>query len=76
MTLPPGRIDPHHHLRDLPRRPQPWTDGAWADPIRRTHALDDRTRRGSSPRSACCRAITWGRSSEPYRGPVLPCTPA
>ncbi|WP_078961619.1 amidohydrolase family protein [Streptomyces rimosus] len=36
-----GRIDAHHHLWDLSRRPQPWMDGAWADPIRRTYTLDD-----------------------------------
>ncbi|MFH8408272.1 amidohydrolase family protein [Streptomyces sp. NPDC018019] len=37
----PPRIDAHHHLWDLTRRPQPWMDGAWADPIRRTYTLDD-----------------------------------
>lgn len=38
---PAGRIDAHHHLWDLSRRPQPWMAGAWADPIRRTYTLDD-----------------------------------
>jgi L-fuconolactonase len=32
----PRRIDAHHHLWDLSRRPQPWMDGPWADPIART----------------------------------------
>ena len=35
------RIDAHHHLWDLSRRDQPWMDGAWADPIRRSYALPD-----------------------------------
>ncbi|MFD8385022.1 amidohydrolase family protein [Streptomyces sp. NPDC059679] len=35
------RIDAHHHLWDLDRREQPWMDGPWADPIRRTFTLDD-----------------------------------
>jgi L-fuconolactonase len=35
------RIDAHHHLWDLSRRPQPWMDGPWADPIARTYTLDD-----------------------------------
>ncbi|GAB2794119.1 amidohydrolase family protein [Streptomyces daliensis] len=30
------RVDAHHHLWDLGRRDQPWMDGPWADPIRRT----------------------------------------
>lgn len=30
------RVDAHHHLWDLDRRPQPWMDGPWAEPIRRT----------------------------------------
>ncbi|MFD7667891.1 amidohydrolase family protein [Streptomyces sp. NPDC059788] len=38
-----GRIDAHHHLWDPARHPQPWMDGAWADPIRRTYTLDDLT---------------------------------
>lgn len=29
------RVDAHHHLWDPKRRPQPWMDGPWADPIRR-----------------------------------------
>ncbi|WP_407563871.1 amidohydrolase family protein [Streptomyces sp. 184] len=35
------RIDAHHHLWDIARRPQPWMDGSWADPLRRTFTLDD-----------------------------------
>ncbi|MGW1788651.1 amidohydrolase family protein [Streptomyces tubercidicus] len=35
------RIDAHHHLWDLSRREQPWMDGPWADPIRRSYALSD-----------------------------------
>ncbi|MFE7663596.1 amidohydrolase family protein [Streptomyces celluloflavus] len=35
------RIDAHHHLWDLTRRDQPWLDGAWAQPIRRSYALPD-----------------------------------
>ncbi|GGU79222.1 amidohydrolase [Streptomyces albospinus] len=35
------RIDAHHHLWDLTRRDQPWMDGPWADPIRRSYALSD-----------------------------------
>ncbi|MEE4423034.1 amidohydrolase family protein [Streptomyces bugieae] len=35
------RIDAHHHLWDLTRRDQPWMDGPWADPIRRSYALAD-----------------------------------
>ncbi|WP_207309454.1 amidohydrolase family protein [Streptomyces kasugaensis] len=35
------RIDAHHHLWDLTRRDQPWLDGAWAEPIRRSYALPD-----------------------------------
>ncbi|MEC4016694.1 amidohydrolase family protein [Streptomyces sp. H27-D2] len=35
------RVDAHHHLWDLARRDQPWMDGPWADPIRRTYALGD-----------------------------------
>lgn len=30
------RVDAHHHVWDLSRRKQPWLDGPWADPIRRT----------------------------------------
>ncbi|MCF3174247.1 amidohydrolase family protein [Streptomyces sioyaensis] len=37
------RIDAHHHLWDLNRRAQPWMDGPWADPIRRTYTLADLT---------------------------------
>ncbi|MDT0459695.1 amidohydrolase family protein [Streptomyces sp. DSM 41527] len=37
------RIDAHHHLWDPARRVQPWMDGPWADPIRRSHALSDLT---------------------------------
>ncbi|MFG2289029.1 amidohydrolase family protein [Streptomyces sp. NPDC048595] len=37
------RIDAHHHLWDLTRREQPWMDGPWADPIRRSYALGDLT---------------------------------
>ncbi|MBL1102202.1 amidohydrolase family protein [Streptomyces coffeae] len=37
----PQRIDAHHHLWDLTRREQPWMDGAWADPIRRTFTEHD-----------------------------------
>ncbi|WP_405740217.1 amidohydrolase family protein [Streptomyces sp. NBC_01525] len=33
------RIDAHHHLWDLSRRPQPWMTGPWADPLRRDHTL-------------------------------------
>ncbi|MFW6695424.1 amidohydrolase family protein [Streptomyces sp. MAR4 CNX-425] len=35
------RIDAHHHLWDITRRPQPWMDGPWADPLRRTFTLAD-----------------------------------
>ncbi|MFD7504982.1 amidohydrolase family protein [Streptomyces sp. NPDC059850] len=35
------RIDAHHHLWDLSRRPQPWMDGPWADPINRTYTPAD-----------------------------------
>ncbi|MFG2225769.1 amidohydrolase family protein [Streptomyces sp. NPDC048644] len=35
------RIDAHHHLWNLGRRPQPWMDGPWADPIRRDFTLPD-----------------------------------
>ncbi|MEU0843374.1 amidohydrolase family protein [Streptomyces sp. NPDC005962] len=35
------RIDAHHHLWDLSRRPQPWMDGPWADPIARTYTPAD-----------------------------------
>ncbi|MGG2463356.1 amidohydrolase family protein [Streptomyces sp. RGM 3693] len=35
------RIDAHHHLWDLTRRDQPWMDGPWADPIRRSYAPAD-----------------------------------
>ncbi|MFI7101503.1 amidohydrolase family protein [Streptomyces sp. NPDC050161] len=35
------RIDAHHHLWNLGRRPQPWMDGPWADPIRRDFTLSD-----------------------------------
>ncbi|MEU8877840.1 amidohydrolase family protein [Streptomyces javensis] len=37
----PRRIDAHHHLWDLTRREQPWMDGAWAEPIRRTFTPGD-----------------------------------
>lgn len=37
----PRRIDAHHHLWDLSRRPQPWMDGPWADPIARTVTAAD-----------------------------------
>ncbi|MDF3289032.1 amidohydrolase family protein [Streptomyces silvisoli] len=33
------RVDAHHHLWDLSRREQPWMDGPWADPIRRSYHL-------------------------------------
>ncbi|WP_329180472.1 amidohydrolase family protein [Streptomyces sp. NBC_01477] len=33
------RIDAHHHLWDLARRPQPWLTGAELDPIARTFEL-------------------------------------
>ncbi|MFF7196249.1 amidohydrolase family protein [Streptomyces sp. NPDC008079] len=33
------RIDAHHHLWDLERRPQPWLTGAELDPIARTFRL-------------------------------------
>ncbi|WP_333767999.1 amidohydrolase family protein [Streptomyces sp. IBSBF 2435] len=33
------RIDAHHHLWDLARRPQPWLTGADLDPIARTFEL-------------------------------------
>ncbi|NUS09826.1 MAG: amidohydrolase, partial [Streptomyces sp.] len=32
----PRRIDAHHHLWDLGRRPQPWMTGPELDPIART----------------------------------------
>lgn len=35
------RIDAHHHLWDLSLRDQPWMDGPWADPIRRTYTTED-----------------------------------
>jgi len=35
------RIDAHHHLWDLDRRPQPWLTGAALDPIARTFRLDE-----------------------------------
>ncbi|MGW7001642.1 amidohydrolase family protein [Streptomyces sp. NPDC054933] len=34
------RVDAHHHLWDLSRREQPWMDGPWADPIRRTYRIE------------------------------------
>ncbi len=37
------RVDAHHHLWDLSRREQPWMDGPWADPIRRTYRLGQLT---------------------------------
>jgi L-fuconolactonase len=36
-----GRVDAHHHLWDPDRRPLPWMDGPWADPIRRAFTEDD-----------------------------------
>ena len=39
--MPLSRIDAHHHLWDLSRRPQPWMDGPWADPIARTYTPAD-----------------------------------
>jgi L-fuconolactonase len=33
------RVDAHHHLWDLERRPQPWLRGAALDPIHRTFRL-------------------------------------
>jgi L-fuconolactonase len=35
------RIDAHHHLWDLERRPQPWLVGEALDPIARTFRLDE-----------------------------------
>ena len=35
------RIDAHHHLWDLGRRPQPWLHGAALDPINRTFRLPE-----------------------------------
>jgi L-fuconolactonase len=35
------RIDAHHHLWDLDRRPQPWLTGPALDPIARTFRLDE-----------------------------------
>lgn len=35
------RIDAHHHLWDLGRRPQPWLHGAELEPINRTFRLAD-----------------------------------
>jgi L-fuconolactonase len=35
------RIDAHHHLWDLDRRPQPWLTGAVLDPISRTFRLPE-----------------------------------
>jgi L-fuconolactonase len=35
------RIDAHHHLWDLGRRPQPWLTGEELAPIARTFVLDD-----------------------------------
>ncbi|WP_433888356.1 amidohydrolase family protein [Streptomyces sp. CA-111067] len=35
------RIDAHHHLWDLSRRPQPWLTGEELAPIDRTFVLDD-----------------------------------
>lgn len=35
------RIDAHHHLWDLDRRPQPWLTGPALDPIARTFRLAD-----------------------------------
>ncbi len=35
------RIDAHHHLWDLGRRPQPWLRGAELDPINRTFTFAD-----------------------------------
>lgn len=35
------RIDAHHHLWDLDRRPQPWLTGAVLDPINRTFRLPE-----------------------------------
>ncbi|MEK8170060.1 amidohydrolase family protein [Streptomyces sp. M19] len=48
--LRPFRIDAHHHLWDLDRRPQPWLDGPWAA---RSPA--------PSPPPTCCRA--WPRAT-------------
>lgn len=39
MTSPPARIDAHHHVWDLDRRPQPWTDGLPA--LRRSFGYDE-----------------------------------
>ena len=35
------RIDAHHHLWDVSRRPLPWMDGPWADPVDRTWTEED-----------------------------------
>jgi L-fucono-1,5-lactonase len=35
------RVDAHHHVWDLGRRPHTWLDGQEMAPIRRTFALDD-----------------------------------
>ncbi|WP_202232652.1 amidohydrolase family protein [Actinacidiphila reveromycinica] len=35
------RIDAHHHLWDLDRRPQPWLRGDALEPLRRTFALPE-----------------------------------
>ncbi|WP_335975302.1 MULTISPECIES: amidohydrolase family protein [Streptomycetaceae] len=37
----PLRIDAHHHLWDLDRRPQPWLRGAALAPLNRTFALPE-----------------------------------
>jgi L-fuconolactonase len=39
MTEPARRIDAHHHLWDLTRRPQPWLTGPRLAPIDRSFAL-------------------------------------
>jgi L-fuconolactonase len=36
-----ARVDAHHHLWDVRKRPQPWMDGPWADPLRRAFTPAD-----------------------------------
>ena len=67
------RIDAHHHLWDLARRPQPWLDGAGADPIARTFGLAE-----TRPRSSRRTASTPPSSSSPAPRPTRPanCSPS
>ena len=43
------RIDSHHHLWNLDRRPQPWLDEPGHEPIRRTYCIADLRRTATRP---------------------------